>query len=81
MERAREQSPVEMLEEVFGLLTALVVFGLPFFILAMPGAVLLGLAIVPLVVVAVPLTIVGALLAVPYLLVRAVRRSRRPPAP
>jgi membrane protein implicated in regulation of membrane protease activity len=81
MQRASEQSPVEMFEEVLGLLAALVAFGMPFFILAMPAVVLLGLAVIPLVVLAIPLAVVGALLAVPYLLIRSVRRRRSGPSP
>jgi hypothetical protein len=60
----------EMLEELLGLMTGLGVLLLPMLLLAVPGMILL----VPLLLPAIPLAIVAALLAPPYLLVRALRR-------
>jgi hypothetical protein len=46
---------------------------LPFILLSVPALLLVA---VPLIILAIPLVLLGALLAPPYLLVRAVRRRR-----
>ena len=69
----------EMVEEVLGLLSGLVAMLLPVSILAVPGAALLALAVVPLAAAAIPFALFAALLAPPYLLVRSVRRRRGVP--
>lgn len=71
----------EILWDVLDLSAGSVVALLPLFLLAVPGLVFLAALVAPLVVagVAVGFTaaFVAALLAPPYLLVRAVRRRRR----
>ena len=70
-------TPVEMLDDVLGVITGLVTLLLPLFILALPGVVLLGVLVVPLAAAAGALAaIAAAVIAPPYLLVRSVRRVR-----
>jgi hypothetical protein len=68
---------LEMLEDVFNLVASVAILLLPLFILAVPGVILLGLVLIPLAAAAVPVALAGAILALPYLLVRSVRRRLR----
>jgi hypothetical protein len=45
-----------------------------------PGIVLLGIVLVPLALLAVPVALLVAVLSVPYLVIRALRRRRGRPA-
>jgi hypothetical protein len=63
-------TPFEMFEEALDLTVGFSVVLLPAFILAIPCVILL----LPLLVPAIPLAIMAALLAPPYLLIRALRR-------
>ena len=73
-----QPTPVEMLEEVVDLTTGLTAALLPLFIITAPGVILLLILPAALLVaaVAVPVALGAALLAPPFLLVRAVRRRR-----
>jgi Flp pilus assembly protein TadB len=66
----------EMLEDVLDLSGGAVVVLLPLFMLSVPGFALFGY-VVPLAAVAALVAIAGAILAAPFLLVRAVRRRAR----
>lgn len=70
---------VGMLEEVLDLSAGLGILLLPLLITAVPGVLLMLLvpAVLLLAAAAVPVAIVGAILAPPYLLVRSVRRRLR----
>jgi hypothetical protein len=67
-----------MLEDGLGLTAGLVTMLLPLFITAVPGVVLLLIApaVLVLAVAALPVMLAGAILAPPYLIVRAIRRRR-----
>jgi hypothetical protein len=65
-------SLVDMLGGAVSFAGGLVAWLLPFILLSVPA---LLLVIVPLAVAAIPLALLGALLATPFLLVRAVRRD------
>ena len=69
-----EPTPLEMVEEVADLTSGFFVALMPALILAMPCILLV---VVPLAVLAAPLAILGAIVALPYLLLRAVLRRRR----
>jgi Flp pilus assembly protein TadB len=73
-----QPTAVEMLEEVAGLATGLTAALLPLFLISVPGVILLLVLPAALLVLAaaLPVAIGAALLAPPYLLVRAVRRRR-----
>jgi Flp pilus assembly protein TadB len=72
---------LQMLEEVVDLSVGLGVLLLPSLILAVPGIILfVVLPAVLLLAAAAPVAIVAALVASPYMLVRSVRRRRRPRA-
>jgi hypothetical protein len=73
-EPADGPTALEMLEDVFNLVASVAILLLPLFILAVPGVILLGLVLIPLAAAAVPVALAGAILALPYLLVRSVRR-------
>ena len=68
----------EILDEGLGLVAGLTTILLPLFLTAVPGVVLLLIAPVALVlaVAALPVMLGAALLAPPYLVVRAIRRRR-----
>ncbi len=76
--RPPQPSFAEMLGDVIDLTGGLAVVLLPLWIIAIPGVILfLVLPVVALLLVAaVPALVVGALVAPPLLLVRAVRRKR-----
>ena len=71
------QTVGDMLEEVMDLTTGFGVAFLPALLLAMPCIVLIA---VPLVVLALPFALLGALVAGPYLLIRRLRQRRPPTA-
>ena len=75
--RATTPTPLEMVEQVVDLSVGGVAALMPALLLAMPGVVLLLLAVIPLVAGAVVVGLVGAIAAAPYLLFRAVRRGAR----
>jgi ribose/xylose/arabinose/galactoside ABC-type transport system permease subunit len=77
-EMPTEQTPLEMIEDVVDLSVGAVTALMPALLLAIPGVVLLLPLLIPLVAGALIMGIVGAIAAVPFLLVRAVRRSRVP---
>jgi Flp pilus assembly protein TadB len=68
----------EMLDEGLGLVAGLTTMLLPLFLTAVPGVVLLLVApaVLVLAVVALPVMVAGAILAPPYLVVRAIRGRR-----
>ena len=69
---------VEMLDDLAGLGAGVVTMLIPLFTIAVPGLILLFVAPIALLLVAaaIPAVLVGALLAPPFLLVRALRRRR-----
>lgn len=81
-EPTRDDGPtvVEMLEDVLDLIGGGVAALLPLFVLCVPGIVLLGIVLVPLALLAVPVALLVAVLSVPYLAIRALRRRRGRPA-
>jgi hypothetical protein len=66
-----------MLDEVIDLSTGFGVAFMPALLLAMPCIVLV---VVPMLVLALPFALLGALLAGPYLLIRRLRQRRPPTA-
>jgi hypothetical protein len=72
----RRPSPIEMLEQIVDLTAGATAALMPALILAMPGIVLLGLVFIPLAAVGLVLGLVAAVVAAPFLLVRAVSRAR-----
>jgi Flp pilus assembly protein TadB len=73
-----QPSFAEMLGEIVNLTAGLAIVLLPLWIIAIPGVILILVlpAVLLLVAVAVPALVVGAVLAPPFLVVRAVRRKR-----
>jgi hypothetical protein len=69
----------ELLWEVIDLTGGLTIILLPLFLLGLPGFVLFILA--PAALVLAPLALAGAVVAPPYLLIRAIRRRLHPPSP
>ena len=68
------------LAQALDLVGGLSILLLPLFPLAVPGAVVLGLVLVPLAAVGILMALVGAILAAPYLLARSLRRRwAKPP--
>jgi hypothetical protein len=65
---------LEALDDVFGLITGVVVGLMPALLLAFPGIVLLGLVIVPLAAVTAVAAVIGAVVAAPFMLIRLARR-------
>jgi hypothetical protein len=73
--RSGNPTPLEMVEHVVDLSVGAVTALMPVLLLAMPGIVLLLLAVIPLVAGAAVVGLVGAIAAAPYLVFRAVRRG------
>jgi hypothetical protein len=69
---------LEMLDDLSGLGAGVVTMLIPLFTIAVPGLILLLVAPIALLLIAaaIPAVLVGALLAPPFLLVRALRRRR-----
>jgi len=65
----------EILEQVIDLSVGAVTALMPALLLAMPGIVLLGLAVIPLAAGALVLGLVGAIVAAPFLLARKLLAS------
>jgi hypothetical protein len=72
--RTDDPTVLEMIEAVVDLIGGGVAALLPLFVLCVPGIVLLGIVLVPLALLAVPVALVAAVLSVPFLAVRALRR-------
>jgi Flp pilus assembly protein TadB len=72
-------TPGEIITEVIDQTAGLTVMLLPLMTIALPGVVLLLIApiVLLLAAAAIPAVLVGALVAPPYLLIRAVRRRSR----
>jgi hypothetical protein len=71
---SKEPSLFEIVEEVANLSVGSIVLLMPALILAAPGVILF--VVLPAVAVLVPVAIVGAIAAPPFLLVRAMLRRR-----
>jgi Flp pilus assembly protein TadB len=79
MDRSHETPTLgEILSEVVDQTAGLTVMLLPLLTIALPGVILLLIAPIALLAVAaaIPAVLVGALLAPPWLVVRAIRRRR-----
>ena len=84
MQRADDvPTPGQIIGEVLDLSAGLTVMLLPLVTIALPGVILLLVVPVALLALAgaIPVALVGALLAPPYLMVRAIRRRRSRGAP